>query len=103
MSKTRRSNEPMKRHHWKSVRADRRGRLAHAFFEWTDRDRFFRRAKAWTARAHGRTLLDFKGNRPVIEWLTADKSRLKWRLTRHRDSVSPRRAEELRTRLHLRF
>lgn len=101
--KTRRSNEPQKRHHWKAARADRRGRFAHAFFEWKDQDRFFRRSKDWTARDHGRALLDFHGRRPVIEWNTADKSRLKWQLQRHQDQFSPRRVEELRQRLHLRF
>lgn len=75
MKRTRRSNEPYKRAHWKSARTDRRGRFAHVlnlwrnvrdavtfdvgeeFFEPKDQDLAFRRRGGW---------------------LTADKQHLRW-------------------------
>ncbi len=73
VKKTRRSNEPFKRHHWKAARTARRNRFSHGIkllqsygaqwgigasdFEAKDTDLAFRRRGGW---------------------LTADKAHLRW-------------------------
>ncbi|HVL49362.1 MAG TPA: hypothetical protein VM889_12450 [Candidatus Thermoplasmatota archaeon] len=96
MANTKRSNEPFKRHHWKSARTERRGRFAHAaklfptvahedmdaadpFFEAVDQDLHFRRRGGW---------------------ITADKKHIRFLL--ERGAIHEARAELLKRKLHLR-
>lgn len=96
LAKTKRSNEPFKRHHWKSARTERRGRFAHAakllpsvahedmeiadpFFETVDEDLQFRRRGGW---------------------ITADKKHVRYLF--ERGAVNEARAELLRRKLHIR-
>lgn len=103
MKKTRRSNKPLKKQHWKAARAARRARLARGDADWRDADRFYRRTKAWAAREHGRAVIDYEGNHVNVGWNTADKSHLKWKLKQHEKQVPAERWDELRARLNLKF
>jgi hypothetical protein len=111
MPKTRRSNEPYKRHHWHSARTEQRNRFGEAIKSWkrvrvfdpelfldiTDKDLAMRRGKSIN-RAHGRGGVSFEGERHV-DWLTADKSRLRYEI--ERGSIPHNRAVELQRRLNL--
>ncbi|HWG90115.1 MAG TPA: hypothetical protein VNZ52_04620 [Candidatus Thermoplasmatota archaeon] len=101
MAKTRRSNEPLKRSHWKSARTERRGRFAHGNFEVMDEDMAFRKAGAFTPKRGGRTLIWNEGNHLNVGFLTVDKSRLKWKAKTGK--MSPQRLDVLKRTLHLRF
>ncbi len=113
MSKTRRSNEPYKRHHWHSARTAQRNRFGEAiktwkrvrvvdpevFLEVTDKDMALRRGRSIN-RGHGRGGVSFEGERrPHVDWLTADKSRLRYEL--ERGAIPQNRAVELQRRLNL--
>lgn len=113
MAKTRRSNEPYKRHHWHSARTERRNRFTQAikswqrvravdpelFLETTDKDMALRRGDSIN-RGHGRGGVSFEGQRrPHVDWLTADKSRLREDMERGR--IPMNRAVELQRRLNL--
>ncbi|MHB8603643.1 MAG: hypothetical protein ACYDCK_00180 [Thermoplasmatota archaeon] len=95
--KTQRSNEPLKRAHWKSARTERRGRFAHGWWFAQDEDLQFRRPKWWTRNGHGRSLIGSEGNKTDIGYFTADKSRLRWQL-KHK-KVPQKRADQIRRRL----
>ena len=111
MPKTRRSNEPYKRHHWHSARTERRNRFATAlkswkrvraldpelFLETRDQDLQMRRGSG-ISRGHGRGGVSFEGERHV-DWITADKSRLRYALAR--GDIPMARASELERRLNL--
>ncbi|GEM_PF-4202018 len=113
MPKTRRSNEPYKRHHWHSARTERRNRFASALKSWKrvrafdpeifldakDQDLQLRRG-ANVSRGHGRGGVSFEGERrPHVDWITADKSRVRYQL--ERGSIPMARASELERRLNL--
>ena len=113
MPKTRRSNEPHKRHHWHSARTERRNRFTQAIKSWkrvrvfdpelfldaTDKDMAMRRGDN-IRRGHGRGGVSFEGERrPHVDWLTADKSRIRYELQRGHIPVA--RAAELERRLNL--
>jgi hypothetical protein len=113
MAKTRRSNEPYKRHHWHSARTERRNRFAAALKSWKrvravdpeifldarDQDLQMRRGSG-ISRGHGRGGVSFEGERrPHVDWITADKSRVRYQL--ERGSISLGRAAELERRLNL--
>jgi hypothetical protein len=112
MPKTRRSNEPYKRHHWHSARTARRNRFASALKSWKrirsmdpelyletrDQDMQLRRGSN-VSRGHGRGGVSFEGERrPHVDWITADKSRLRHQL--ERGQISLGRAAELERRLN---
>jgi hypothetical protein len=71
--------------------------------EWEDADIAFRLHKDATAHGKGRAVVDLDGHVPTLGWLTADKSRLKWKLQNHAKQIDPERREDLRERLNLRF
>ena len=113
MPKTRRSNEGYKRHHWHSARTARRNRFTAAIKTWkrvrvldpelfldpTDKDMALRRGLSIN-RSHGRGGISFEGERrPHVDWLTADKSRLRYEL--ERGHIPHNRAVELQRRLNL--
>ena len=113
MSKTRRSNEGYKRHHWHSARTERRNRFTAAIKSWmsvraddpdlfldaTDKDLHLRRGVSLN-RGHGRGGVSFEGERrPHVDWLTADKSRLRYEM--ERGHIPHNRAVELQRRLNL--
>ena len=113
MPKTRRSNEPHKRHHWHSARTERRNRFSEAIKSWkrvrvfdpdlfldaTDKDLQMRRGDN-IRRGHGRGGVSFEGERrPHVDWLTADKSRIRYEL--ERGHIPQNRAVELQRRLNL--
>ncbi|HUH13784.1 MAG TPA: hypothetical protein VMK65_11765 [Longimicrobiales bacterium] len=113
MAKTRRSNEPYKRHHWHSARTSQRNRFSEAIKSWkrvrvldpelyldvTDKDLSLRRGTSLN-RGHGRGGVSFEGTRrPHIDWLTADKSRVRYEM--ERGHVPQNRAVELQRRLNL--
>ena len=113
MTKTRRSNEPHKRHHWHSARTERRNRFSEAIKSWkrvrvfdpdlfldaTDKDLQMRRGDN-IRRGHGRGGVSFEGERrPHVDWLTADKSRIRYEL--ERGHIPQNRAVELTRRLNL--
>lgn len=118
MAKTHRSNEPLKRHHWKSARTERRARIAHAMdllhsgtedddvleqtealLEAKPSELAFHRPDAWTRSSSGRRTFDAEGGRGITAWNTADKSRLRWKL--QRGDIPEHRAEELKDRLNI--
>lgn len=101
MGKTHRSNEPLKRYHWKSARTERRGRFAHGDFEVVDEDMAFRRNHAFTPKSGGRSMIWNHGNRIYVGFQTVDKSRLKYKM--QNGKMSPARMQELKKSLHLRF
>lgn len=113
MPKTRRSNEPHKRHHWHSARTERRNRFTQAIKSWKrvrvfdpelfldaqDKDLQMRRGDN-LRRGHGRGGVSFEGERrPHVDWLTADKSRVRYGL--ERGHIDGARADELARRLNL--
>lgn len=98
--KTKRTNVPEKRAHWKSARAERRGRFAHGEFEVVDQDLAYRAGDRTVPRG-GRAMVHFTGHHTRVLWNTADKSHLKWKMSN--GAISPRTADELRKTLHLRF
>ncbi|MEA3198824.1 MAG: hypothetical protein QOE90_252 [Thermoplasmata archaeon] len=113
MPKTRRSNEPYKRHHWHSARTERRNRFSTALKSWKrvrafdseifleprDQDLQMRRG-ANVSRGHGRGGVSFEGERrPHVDWITADKSRIRYQLERQQIPLA--RASELERRLNL--
>lgn len=98
--KTKRSNIPEKRAHWKSARTERRGRFAHGDFEFVDQDLAYRSDPRFTSHG-GRAMVNFSGHTTRVLWNTADKSRLKWKLGT--GAINGRSAEQLRRTLHLRF
>ena len=111
MSNTRRSNESYKRHHWHSARTGRRNRFTQAIKSWkrirefdpelflepVDKDMTLRRGTNMS-RAHGRGGVSFAENKH-IDWLTADKSRLRYEI--ERGHIPQNRAIELQRRLNL--
>lgn len=113
MPKTRRSNEPYKRHHWHSARTERRNRFTQAIKVWkrirtddpdlfldaTDKDLALRRGSN-VRRGHGRGGVSYEGEgKPHVDWLTADKSHIRYAL--ERGSIPNQRAAELERRLNL--
>jgi hypothetical protein len=113
MAKTRRSNEGYKRHHWHSARTERRNRFSEAIKSWKrvrvfdpelfldaqDKDLQLRRGDA-IRRGHGRGGVSFEGEgKPHVDWLTADKSRIRYELDR--GTIPRNRAVELQRRLNL--
>lgn len=113
MPKTRRSNEPYKRHHWHSARTDRRNRFTAALKSWKrvrafdpelfldtrDQDMALRRGDN-ISRGHGRGGVSFEGERrPHVDWITADKSRVRYQL--EHGAIPAHRAMELERRLNL--
>lgn len=113
MPKTRRSNEPYKRHHWHSARTERRSRFTQALKSWkrvrvfdpelfldaNDKDLALRRGDSLN-RGHGRGGVSFEGaRRPHVDWLTADKSRIRYEM--ERGHIPENRAVELQRRLNL--
>lgn len=113
MPKTRRSNEPFKRHHWHSARTERRNRFTAALKSWkrvrvfdpdlfldpTDKDMALRRGDN-ISRGHGRGGISFEGERrPHVDWITADKSRVRYEMDR--GAIHVNRATELQRRLNL--
>ena len=114
MPKTRRSNEPYKRHHWHSARTDRRNRFTQAiktwkrirvfdpelFLEANDKDLQLRRGENVRRNGHGRGGVSFEGERkPHVDWLTADKSHIRYEL--NKGHIPDNRAIELQRRLNL--
>ena len=114
MPKTRRSNEPYKRHHWHSARTERRNRFSEAIKSWkrvrvfdpelfleaTDKDLQLRRGANVRRSGHGRGGVSFEGERkPHVDWLTADKSRIRYEL--EQGHIPQSRAVELQRRLNL--
>jgi hypothetical protein len=114
MTKTRRSNEPYKRHHWHSARTARRSRFSQALKSWhrvrdvdadnvfldpIDQDLQLRRGDN-LRRGHGRGGVSFEGEaKPHVDWLTADKSRIRYQM--ERGAIPAGRATELQRRLNL--
>ena len=113
MPKTRRSNEPHKRHHWHSARTERRNRFTQAIKSWMrirvvdpdlfldaeDKDLQMRRGTN-VRRGHGRGGVSFEGERkPHVDWLTADKSHIRYQLDK--GNIPAARAAELERRLNL--
>lgn len=114
MAKTRRSNEPFKRHHWHSARTSQRNRFTAAIKSWkrvrvfdpelfldvTDKDLALRRGENVRRGGHGRGGVSFEGSRrPHIDWLTTDKSRLRYEI--EHGHIPQNRAVELQRRLNL--
>lgn len=114
MPKTRRSNEPHKRHHWHSARTERRNRFTQAIKSWkrvrgldpdlfleaTDKDMAMRRGANVRRNGHGRGGVSFEGERkPHVDWLTADKSHIRYEL--NKGHIPAQRADELMRRLNL--
>lgn len=114
MPKTRRSNEPYKRHHWHSARTERRNRFTQALKSWKrvrgddpeiflepqDKDMAMRRGDNIRRSGHGRGGVSFEGERrPHVDWLTADKSRIRYQL--EHGAIPQARADELQRRLNL--
>lgn len=98
--KTKRTNHLEKRAHWKSARAERRGRFAHGDFETVDEDMAYRTGDRTIPRG-GRAMVNFSGHHTRVLWNTADKSHIKWRI--ENGTLAPRVVDELRKTLHLRF
>lgn len=114
MANTRRSNEPYKRHHWHSARTGRRNRFSEALKAWKrvrsvdpdvyldaeDKDLHLRRGSNLRRSGHGRGGASEGGDgKPHVDWLTADKSRIRYQL--ERGSIPAQRADELQRRLNL--
>ena len=114
MAKTRRSNEPYKRHHWHSARTERRNRFSQALKSWSrvrsfdpeifldpqDKDLHLRRGENMRRTGHGRGGASTGGDgKPHVDWLTADKSRIRYQL--ERGAIPAQRADELQRRLNL--
>lgn len=114
MPKTRRSNEPYKRHHWHSARTERRNRFSEAIKSWkrvrvfdpdlfldaTDKDLALRRGDNLRRNGHGRGGASTGGDgKPHVDWITADKSRVRYQL--ERGAIPQNRAVELQRRLNL--
>jgi hypothetical protein len=114
VAKTRRSNEPYKRHHWHSARTERRNRFGEAIKSWrrvrvvdpdlfldaNDKDLALRRGDNMRRTGHGRGGAATGGDgKPHVDWLTADKSRVRYELDR--GSIPGNRAVELQRRLNL--
>src|ERR1051325_8637333 len=113
MTKTRRSNEPTKRHHWHSARTERRNRFSEAikswkrvrvfdpdlFLDYTDKDLAMRRGDNLRRNGHGRGGVSLEGeNKLHVDWITADKSRIRYQM--ERGSIPNNRAVELQRRLN---